>query len=61
MQIPVLICTSYFMANKNALVDSRATDNFMHPNFVKRMGIVPRILNKPRRNGIQIAQKTRKG
>jgi hypothetical protein len=27
------------MADKQALVDSGATDNFMHPNFVKRMGL----------------------
>ena len=39
MQIPVLIQTSYFMANKSVLVDSGATDNFMHPNFAKGMGL----------------------
>jgi hypothetical protein len=27
------------MADKQALVDSGATDNFMHPNFAKRMGL----------------------
>jgi predicted aspartyl protease len=39
MHIPVLIRTSYFMADKQALVDSGATDNFMHLNFAKRMGL----------------------
>jgi hypothetical protein len=35
MRIPVSIRTRYFMADKKALVDSGATDNFMHPNFTK--------------------------
>jgi hypothetical protein len=35
MRIPVSIHTSYFMADKQALVDSRATNNFIHPNFAK--------------------------
>ena len=39
MYVPVLICTCYFMANKKALVDSGATNNFIHPNFAKRMGV----------------------
>ena len=49
MRIPVSIQTSYFTANKNALVDSGATDNFIHPNFVARMGIHPKVLDRPRR------------
>jgi hypothetical protein len=39
MRIPVSICTSYFMANKHALVNSGATDNFMHPVFATKMGL----------------------
>jgi predicted aspartyl protease len=39
MRVPVSIRTSYFMADKKALVDSGATDNFMHPAFAKRMGL----------------------
>jgi hypothetical protein len=31
MRIPVSIRTRYFMADKKALVDSGATDNFMIP------------------------------
>jgi hypothetical protein len=49
MQIPVSICTSYFMANKQALVDSGATDNFMHPVFTTKMGLGMRELPMPRK------------
>ena len=49
MRIPVSIRTSYFTADKSALVDSGATDNFIHPNFVSRMGINPKRLEKPRK------------
>jgi hypothetical protein len=49
MHIPVSICTRYFMADKKALVDSRATDNFMHPNFAKRMGLGMKALSKPKK------------
>jgi hypothetical protein len=49
MHIPVSIQTSYFMANKQALVDSGATDNFMHPNFTKRMGLGMKALPNPKK------------
>ena len=49
IRIPVSIRTSYLTANKNALVDSGATDNFIHPNFVARMGIQPKVSEKPRK------------
>jgi hypothetical protein len=39
MRIPVSIRTSYFMADKRALVDSGATDNFMHPKLRDENGI----------------------
>jgi hypothetical protein len=39
MRIPVSVRASYNMADVKALVDSGATDNFMHPNFAKRMRI----------------------
>ena len=48
MQIPVSIRASYNMANIKVLVDSGATDNFIHPNFVKRMGLGQRELDKPK-------------
>jgi hypothetical protein len=48
MRIPVSIRVSYNMANIKALVDSGATNNFIHPNFVKRMGLGQRELDKPK-------------
>jgi hypothetical protein len=47
MRIPVSIRASYNMADIKVLVDSGATDNFIHPNFVKRMGLGQRELDKP--------------
>ena len=49
MHIPVLIHTHYFMANKKALMDSRVTDNFIHPTFAKRLGLALTPLEKPKR------------
>jgi hypothetical protein len=49
MQIPVSICTSYFMADKQVLVDSGATDNFMHPGFATKMGLGMKELPTPRK------------
>jgi predicted aspartyl protease len=49
MHVPVSIHTSYFMANKKALVDSGATDNFMHPAFAKRMGLGLQKLPNPKK------------
>ena len=49
MRIPVSIRTSYFTTDKNALVDSGATDNFIHPYFVTRMKIRPKVLERPRK------------
>ena len=49
MQIPVSTCTSYFTADKTALVDSGATNNFIHPNFTARMGLEPAKLECPRK------------
>jgi hypothetical protein len=49
MRVPVSICTSYFMADKKALVDSGATDNFMHPVFAKRMGLGLQKLPNPKK------------
>ena len=37
------------MANKKALVDSGATDNFIHPAFAKRLGLTMTPLEKPKR------------
>jgi predicted aspartyl protease len=48
MKVLVSIRASYNMANIRALVDSGATDNFIHPNFVKRMGLGKHELDKPK-------------
>jgi hypothetical protein len=37
------------MANKKALIDSGATDNFMHPAFAKRMGLGLQLLPTPKK------------
>ena len=49
MRVPVSIRTRYFMADKKALVDSGATDNFIHPAFAKRLGLSMTPLEKPKR------------
>jgi hypothetical protein len=49
MRVPVLIRTSYFMADKKALVDLGATDNFMHPAFAKQMGLGLQELPTPKK------------
>jgi hypothetical protein len=49
MHVPVSIRTSYFMADKKALVDLGATDNFMHPAFAKRMGLGLQELSNPKK------------
>ena len=49
MRVPVSIRTRYFMADKKALVDSGATDNFIHPAFAKRLGLAMTPLEKPKR------------
>ena len=49
MRVPVSIRTRYFMANKKALVDSGATDNFIHPAFAKRLGLAMTPLEKPKK------------
>ena len=37
MKIPVLFRTAYARANKNILVDSGATDNFINPRLIQRL------------------------
>ena len=49
MQIPVSIYTSYSKADIKALVDSGATDSFIHPNFAKRMGLRLQPLEQPKK------------
>ena len=47
MRVPVSLCTSYSMANKKALIDLGATNNFIHPHFAERMGLGSRMLSQP--------------
>jgi len=49
MRIPISIRTSLTMADIKGLVDSGATDCFMSPTIVKRMGLGRRPLDKPRK------------
>jgi len=47
MKVPVSFRTRYAMADKRILVDSGATDNFIHPKFVKRLRVGMQDLEHP--------------
>ena len=47
MKVPVLFRTRYAMADKRILVDSGATDNFIHPKFVKHLQVGMQELEHP--------------
>ena len=49
MCIPVSLRTSYSMANKKALINLGATNNFIHPCFAKQMGLRSRMLSQPQK------------
>ena len=50
MRIPVSIHTQYYEANhKRALVDSGATDNFIHPQLATRMQVGQQAFDKPKK------------
>ena len=49
MRVPVSLRTSYSMADKKALVDLGATNNFIHPHFTEQMGLGSRMLSQPRK------------
>jgi hypothetical protein len=49
MKVPVSFRTLHAMADKNILVDSRATDNFIHPKLLKRLGLGAQALDRPRK------------
>jgi hypothetical protein len=49
MKVPVSFRTLHAMADKNILVDSGATDNFIHPKLIKRLGLGVQALNQPRK------------
>ncbi len=47
MKVPVSFRTRYAMADKRILVDLGATDNFIHPKFVKRLRVGMQELGRP--------------
>jgi hypothetical protein len=47
--VPVSLRTRYSMADKKALVDSGATNNFIHPHFAERMRLGTKKLMQPRK------------
>ena len=49
MRVPVSLRTSYSMADKKALIDLGATNNFINPRFTKRMKLGTRKLPQARK------------
>ena len=49
MKVPVSFQTLHAMADKTILVDSRATDNFIHPKLLKRLGLGSQLLERPQK------------
>src|SRR5260370_22443419 len=49
MRVLVSVQTNYKMTNAKALVDSGATDNFISPDFARRMGLGSTPLEQPRK------------
>ena len=49
MKIPVSFCTAYTRANKQILVDSGATDNFIHPQLIRRLALGTQKLEQARK------------
>jgi hypothetical protein len=49
MKIPVSFRTSQAMADKSILVDSGATDNFIDPRLIKRLGLGTQKLERPKK------------
>ena len=49
MRIPVSFRTTYARADKQILVDSGATDNFIHPRLIRRLGLGTQHLPRERK------------
>jgi hypothetical protein len=49
MKVPVSFCTLHAMVDKDILVDSGATDNFIHPKLLKQIGLGVQALDRPRK------------
>jgi hypothetical protein len=49
MKVPISVRTSYSKADLRCLMDSGATDNFIHPQFLQQIGLGMRKLATPKR------------
>jgi hypothetical protein len=49
MKVPVSFRTLHAMVDKDILVDFGATDNFIHPKLLKRIGLGVQALDRPRK------------
>ena len=49
MKVPITIKTSYNTAKVPSLVDSGATDNFIHPQAVQQLRLGTSLLDKPKK------------
>ena len=49
MKVPITIKTSYITAEVPSLVDSGATDNFIHPRTIRQLRLRTSSLDKPKR------------
>ena len=49
MKVPITIKTSYNPAKVPSLVDSGATDNFIHPQTVRQLRLGMSLLDKPKK------------
>ena len=49
MKVPVTIKTSYKKAKVSSLVDSGATDNFIHPKTVRQLRLKTMPLEQPKK------------
>ena len=49
MKVPISFQTSHAMTDKKILVDSGATNNFIHPHLIKHLGLGTIQLEKPKK------------
>ena len=49
MKVPISFQTLHAMTNKNILVDSGATNNFIHPRLIKHLSLGTNQLKKPKK------------
>ena len=49
MKVPITIKTSYNTAKVPSLVDSGATDNFIHPRTIRQLRLGMSLLDKPKK------------